>query len=237
MASGKGLLMEALGGLLLRESRVSALRMVGARFQSIELVGAALRGIDWVPGDKVQVLLPSRDVRTYTPLRWDTAVGTTELLVYRHPGDTPGVTWSRSVAVGDLCRFVGPQRSVRAPVDRPLVLFGDETSLAVACALASSLPPDRVASVLEVTSRADSEAVVGSFALADVVTVERAVGGAHWELAAERIRDALARKPGAELVMTGCAQSIQAIRARLRASGTRPGTSKAYWSVGRAGLD
>lgn len=237
MTSGKGLLMEAFGRLLLRESRVSAVRPVGARFQSIELTGPALRGVEWVPGDKVQVLLPSRDARTYTPVRWDAAEGVTELLVYRHPGDTPGVAWSGSIASGDVCRFVGPQRSVRAPSDRPVVLFGDETSFAVARALASSLPPDRVAAVFEVASRADSDAALGTLGIADVATVERAGGDAHRALVTERLRDAQARHPGAELVMTGCAQSIQGVRALLREAGTRTGTSKAYWSAGRAGLD
>jgi len=237
MASGKGLLMEALGRLLLRESRVTAVKSVGDRLVSIELSGAGLCGVAWVPGDKVQVLLPSRDARTYTPVRWDSAAGVTELLVYRHPGDTPGTAWSRAVAVGDVCRFVGPQRSVRAPDDRPVVLFGDETSFAVARALASSLPAGRVAAVFEVASRADSDASLRSLDLADAVTVERAADGAHHVLVAERLRDALARKAGAELVMTGCAQSIQAVRALIKAAGAKPGTSKAYWSVGWTGLD
>ncbi len=237
MASGKGLLMDVLGGLLLREAKVSAVRAVGARFQSIALAGAGLRGVDWVPGDKVQVLLPGRDVRTYTPLRWNAADGTTELLVYCHPGETPGVAWSRAVAVGDPCRFVGPQRSVRVATDHPVVLFGDETSFAVAGALSSALTAGRVAGVFEVTSRADCEEAIGSLGLADAVLVERAGGEGHRALVAERIREAMARRSDAQLVMTGCAQTIQGVRALLRAGGTRAGTNKAYWSIGRVGLD
>lgn len=237
MASGKGFFMDALGRLLLRESRVTSVRSVGAGFVSIELTGASLRGAEWVPGDKVQALLPSIDVRTYTPLRWDAAAGTTELLVFRRAGDTPSVAWTRSVAVGDPLRFAGPQRSLRAPSDRPVVLFGDETSFAVAKALASSLPAGRVACVFEVASRADCDPVLAELGLTDAVTLQRSDAGAHLSAAAERLRDAVARKPGAEVVMTGCAQSIQGVRERLRAAGTKPGTSKAYWSAGRVGLD
>ena len=95
MASGKGILLGALGGLVLRDATVRAVRDVAPHFRAVELVGPALRGVDFHPGDKIQVLLPSRDVRTYTPLRWDSEAGATELLVYHHT-DSPAGAWIRA---------------------------------------------------------------------------------------------------------------------------------------------
>jgi NADPH-dependent ferric siderophore reductase len=83
----------------------------------------ALRDVSWTPGDKIQILLSTLDVRTYTPSAWDARAGIAEIIAFEH-GDSPGAVWSRRVAVGDACRFVGPQRSVRRAA-RPGVLFGD----------------------------------------------------------------------------------------------------------------
>ncbi|MCQ6458553.1 hypothetical protein, partial [Vibrio parahaemolyticus] len=85
--------------------------------------------------------------------------GTTELLVFEH-GTSPGARWSRDVAIGDGCRFVGPQRSIRRSPDRFAVVFGDETSFAVASALFKAGRADAFVAVFEVGSRADAEPVI-----------------------------------------------------------------------------
>ena len=68
--------------------------------------------------------------------------------------------------------------------------------------------------------------------------VERKAGDAHLARVHERLRDVLRAKPDATLVMTGRAQSIQALRSRLKGDGERATPKvKAYWAVGKAGLD
>jgi NADPH-dependent ferric siderophore reductase len=234
MASGKGLLLDSIGRFFLTEATVTSVEPLGERFLSVALSGTALRGADWTPGDKIQVLLPGRDVRTFTPVRWD-AGGTTELLLYLHGGATPATRWARAVAAGDAVRFIGPQRSVRVPDGRPVVLYGDETSFGVACALAGSRPAGALGCVFEVSSRADVGPVLERLGF-DAAATERA-GSAHLGTIADRLRSELAARPGAALVMTGCASSIQAVRALLRAGGPRPEATKAYWAPGKAGLD
>src|SRR6478752_6178721 len=98
MTSTKGMLLSAFGRLVLRDARVTAVRELGDRTREIVLEGAALRDVEWVPGDKIQVLLPTRDVRTYTPASWDQRRGSTELIVFAH-GDSPGARWSQRIAV------------------------------------------------------------------------------------------------------------------------------------------
>ncbi|NVB81565.1 MAG: siderophore-interacting protein [Kofleriaceae bacterium] len=236
MSSVKGLLLDAVGRFALRDAKVVAVREVGPVMRAIELTGEKLRAVDWVPGDKIQILLPSKDVRTYTPTRWDSRAGTTEILAYHH-GTSPGSAWSRATAVGDTVRFVGPQRSLRrASSSKHAILFGDETSFGVACALAG-VDATTLHGVLEVTSRGEAEPVVTACG-AHVDLVERRAADAHLDEVTQRLVALLAAHPGAELLMTGRAQSIQAVRARLRDSGVRPrDQSKPYWSVGKAGLD
>lgn len=243
MASGKGILINALGGLVLREGRVSRVRDVGARFRWLSVQGDGLRDLEWTPGDKVQVLLPGLDMRTYTPLRWDRAAGTTELLLYRNQPATadpaterPGTRWIRTVQEGDACRFVGPQRSLSVAA-APAVLFGDETSFAVARALGSGASPPP-ACVFEVSAPSECTQVLAELGLPDAVCIERAAADAHLETVNERLQRLLDERPGARLLMTGRAQAIQALQLRRRAAGQpRPHKTKAYWSLGKAGLD
>jgi hypothetical protein len=120
-----------------------------------------------------------------------------------------------------------------------VVLFGDETSFAVAHALRNlRAGTSDVEQVFEVSSRGESEAVLREFGLAESNVVEREPGDGHLPAVAERMRAALERRPGAQLVMTGRAQAIQALRGRLKAAGVGSVQKvKAYWSLGKTGLD
>ncbi|MFB1478931.1 siderophore-interacting protein [Corallococcus sp. RDP092CA] len=236
MANAKAMLGSMLGRFLFTDAKVTQVREVSRAFRWIDCEGPALREQKWTPGDKVQVFLPGLGFRTYTPLSWDEARGATAFLVYLH-GDSPGAKWGREVRTGDAVQFFGPGRSVAlASGDAPVVLFGDETSFAVAHAFRTGAKRD-VTPIFEVTRREDCAPALRELGF-EGHDVERTAGDAHLAQVHERLREALRTKPGATLVMTGRAQSIQALRARLRGDGERATPKvKAYWSVGKAGLD
>lgn len=230
MASAKGLLLGALS-FITRSARVTSVRDIGPGLRAIGLAGSGLRDVSWTPGDKIQLLLPTRVVRTYTPSRW--ANGELELIAFDH-GDAPGSTWSRRAAVGDELRFVGPQRSLRRSA-RPTVLFGDETSYGLAIALAAAAPEPLV-SIFEVGSDTHAK-LVGDLGITATCIVRTASDG-HIGDVATALAAAMRADARSELVLSGRAQSIQLVRDRLRALGvtSRP-ANKAYWSVGKSGLD
>ncbi|MBZ5709193.1 siderophore-interacting protein [Nannocystis pusilla] len=236
MASGKGILLGALGGLLLRDATVRAICDVASSFRGVELVGPGLRGVTFHPGDKLQMLLPSRDVRTFTPLRWDAEAGATELLVYHHAA-SPAGEWIRGLAVGDPCRFVGPQRSIRLPEAGPVVLFGDETSAAVARAFAAAANGRALVCVFETGAEDDLRSALGAD-VSRAILVRRRADEEHLPELVDQLQAELTREPGASLVLTGRAQAIQKVRAGLKARALpRPIANKAYWSLGKIGLD
>lgn len=244
MGSGKGFLLNALGGLVLRQGQVCRTRDLSPRFRWLTVQGDALRDADWTPGDKVQVLLPTLEVRTYTPLAWDRAAGTTELLLFRNQPQSvspeaahPGTRWISTVREGNACRFVGPQRSLSVAADMPAVLFGDETSFAVARAL-SRAATNALACVFEVSARSECAEVLAELGLAEAVCVERIPDESHLAVVNEQLQALLVKRAGAALLMTGRAQAIQGLQARRRTAGqARPYKNKAYWSLGKAGLD
>jgi NADPH-dependent ferric siderophore reductase len=221
-----------LGKLLFPELRVTSAEVIGQRFRRLRLEGEALTKGSFTPGDKVQIVLDD-GTRTYTPFAVDAGKGTMDLLVYAH-GETPGACWGKSVRVDDTIRVFGPRGSIPLPsLAGPVVVFGDETSFALArahqdVALGAPRP------LFEVSDVADAEHALAALGLeADVVARQEN------ERHLDALEDHLRARSGATLVLTGKAQSIQALRGRLRA---RPSSFaaqkvKAYWSVGKRGLD
>src|SRR5690242_12421169 len=113
MASTKGKLMRLLSGLALTRATVESVQAFG-EFRRLQL---RWHGKPFAAGAKVQVLLPSDDVRTFTPIRAPEGM---ILLGWRH-GDGPGARWLDEVRAGDEVPFFGPQRSLT--IDRrPLVV-------------------------------------------------------------------------------------------------------------------
>ncbi|MBU8898508.1 hypothetical protein KRR26_23130 [Corallococcus sp. M34] len=92
--------------------------------------------------------------------------------------------------------------------------------------------------VFEVSDPVASASVLQRLGVEHADCVPREAGYGHLDLLSARLGDALRVLPEADLVLTGRAQALQALRARLRAHGlARPGRSKAYGSAGKVGLD
>ena len=125
----------AFSKLFTKTATVTELRDIAPGFRLLTLEGQALRKAAWTPGQKVQLMLGGWVQRTYTPLSWDAATGRTQLLAYAH-GDGPGAEWTRTLAQGDTCAIFGPRGSLDlTSLERPALLFGDETSFGLAHAL------------------------------------------------------------------------------------------------------
>lgn len=236
MASAKALLGSVLGPLLFRSARVASATLLEPRLLRLVLASPSLVGVEGGPGQKVQLFLPEIGMRTYSPVEWDAAKGSFELLVLLH-ADTPGPTFARALAVGAPVQFMGPRRSTPLEAGRALVLFGDETSFAVARAFELATPGS-VQAVFEVTGRAAWLPVLDTLGLGSAHLVERAAEGTHLVEAGLALVERLRARPEAALVTTGRASSIQSVRSQLKASGLlRAGASKAYWAPGKVGLD
>jgi NADPH-dependent ferric siderophore reductase len=241
MASLKARLLGGwLGDRVLREARVTALHDLGAKFRRITLAGDSLRGISSAAGDKIQVFLPEVGARTYTPFAVDSDAGRLDLLAYLH-GDGPGATWARALVPGATVRVLGPRDSIPLEsLTRPIALFGDETSFAVARALLDVRAPDPAPAtlLLEVSSRQECEMAREALDLPSDTLLERrgAQPGAFYADCAARLTRSL--PTGGSLVLTGSARSIQQVRASLRSqAGDHKQKVKAYWSPGKRGLD
>lgn len=225
--------------LFMRPATVVGTTDVSQNFRLIDFQGEALKDCTWSPGDKVQVKLEGGFItRTYTPIEWSSIEGRTQFLVYCH-GSAPGNDWARHVAPGDERPFFGPRSSISLEgLSSPTILFGDETSFALALALerSSSAPTDR-RYVFEVNDRQEAAAVLATLKLPSPILIERRSEDTH--LAEIRTAAINGISPGSTFVLTGKASSIQHISLMLKGAGvgTRSLRTKAYWAPGKEGLD
>ena len=232
MSSAKGKFARWFGGLFLQDTVVTEVSELGSSFRRIDLSGPPRATAGWQAGDKVQVLFPSDDVRTFTPTRW-TDAGATTLLVHLRAEGTASA-WARGLAVGQPVRFVGPQRSLRM-AEGPVVLVGDETSIGVAASYAAERP-GQVAAVLEVGEDVDPGPALLAVGLGDAAVVRRRAGDAHHADLVAAVLDATGRRPAA-VGITGGGDLIRGVRAGLAARGVRDAKVKAYWVPGKVALD
>lgn len=221
-----------------REAVVSEVKTLSADFRLITLTGEALREVAWQPGQKVQVSVSGmRVARTYTPLDWDSERGTTRLLAWLH-GEAPGSAWVRAAKVGDPCPLFGPRRSIDVPHDaRELVVFGDETALGLAYALAASRPDRGTTCLFESSDIAQMTVVAARFGLGASHIVPRTADESHLTALQERLSEPAIRS--ATFVLAGRAPAIQIISRSLKVLGvpTSRLKVKAYWAPGKTGLD
>jgi ferric-chelate reductase (NADPH) len=223
---------DGISRLIFRELQIKERRVLSPHFLRMKLSGA--KGASFTPGDKLQLRVAATAMRTYTPFAFDASAGTFELLVYLH-GEEPGTHWARNTAEGSRAFGLGPRGSLDLPGTAPIVLFGDETSFAVTRALRDA--GASVEAVYEVRDRQESSAALADLGLARHTLVTVAPNDAHLG----EVHAALAKLARADvrLALTGKAQSIQALRSRWKAQPLpfAKQKTKAYWSVGKRGLD
>jgi NADPH-dependent ferric siderophore reductase len=224
--------------LMMRPAWIASCEPLGARFRLVALEGAALKGVSWTPGQKIQVAMGSAFVaRTYTPMDWDAAQGRARFLGHAH-GEGPGSDWLRSLAPGAQCDVFGPRASLNAAhLAGPLVVFGDETSIGLAVALAAQDPARSLACVFEVDDLKEAEVVVERLGLSRAALFRKAADETHLDTIGEALSSLAGA--GASFVLTGRAAAIQKLRHDLkrRAVASRRILAKAYWAQGKAGLD
>jgi ferric-chelate reductase (NADPH) len=223
-----------------RSARVSEVRTVAENFRLITLEGEGLQSAAWVPGQKVQLLLGGWVQRTYTPLAWNAASGSFQLLAYAH-GEFPGSDWVRQLEVGRPCSVFGPRGSLDlTALTRPGLIFGDETSFGLAHALRfTPSGTHRVELVLEVSSLDAARSALEAVGVAGAHLVERQPDDAHLA-EVEGLLSRLREKHATEgWVLSGKAPSIQSLSKLLRRLGAARShiQTKAYWAPGKTGLD
>ena len=240
MASIGTVLRDKLSQIVFKALVVDEVRDLSPHFRRFRVSAPWLRGAAAAPGDKLQIMINEAGTRTYSPFGHDADGGTLELLAYVH-GETPTASWIRRAQVGTAMRVFGPRGSLPlASLNGPVVFVGDETSFGTALALQRArAATDGVSYVFESTYLDEAESVLHQIGLSAAKTVARQPGHGHLGALESAVRTACEQHAGARLVLTGHAQTIQALRKRLKAQPVQSSgqSVKAYWADGKRGLD
>jgi len=223
---------------LMRRSRISAVTKLSDQFRLIELRGDALMGVAWTPGDKIQVAIGSGFTRrTYTPISWDATTGTTSLVVYLH-GDGAGSKWARDLKAGDACDLSGPSKSLDvSDLAAETILFGDETSFALAAAACGGKRQSGTRCIFEVDNTVAAQAVIDRLGIRSASVIERQSAGGHHDAIFKKLASFV--MDDADFILTGQASAIQYLHHALKLGGLSAARLrvKAYWAQGKTGLD
>lgn len=229
-----GLVGERIGSV----ARVEAVIPIARHFRFIDLKSEVFRKTVWHPGDKIGIIAGGK--RVYTPISINPATGQLRFLAFLHGGG-PGSEWAASVKVSDECHFMGPRSSLPlSSIIESAVLFGDETSFAVASTLQTHLGIETQSRfVFEVSSVQESRMALDFLGIRETSLIERRPDGSHLQEVARCVVKAMTELATKELVLTGSGPSIQSIRTELGALGIDQARSKvkAYWAPGKTGLD
>lgn len=232
--SRPGVLPRLLVRLFFREATVTNHQSLGMGMYRITLEGPALCGVQWTPGDKIQVQMGQALVtRTYTPIRWDAHAGQTEFIAHAHASG-PGSEWVRLASRGQTCKVMGPRSSLsthKAP-QADWLLLGDETAigLGLACQTRHSF--------LETRNATEAHDLCAALGL-PATTYSSQPDDSHLPLL---LQDALAHarvRPDTCFLLAGRARSVQWLLKALKGQGIASSrlNTKAYWADGKVGLD
>lgn len=240
MASFSAVLRDKLSQIVFKALTLDEAHDLSPHFRRLRFNAPWLRTAACAPGDKLQIMINEAGPRTYTPFDHDAASGSLDLVAYVH-ADTATGSWVRAARPGVACRVFGPRGSLSlASLQGPVVFFGDETSFGTATSLQRARgAADGVSYVFEVSEPTESSDVLAQLGLQAPALIARQPAHGHLDALERAVRDAVAKQPNARLVLTGHAQSIQALRKRLKAQPLQASgqSVKAYWADGKRGLD
>lgn len=233
-----GRLSQALRRLLMRHAAIAAAEWLADHFRLITLEGPALRDVAWTPGQKIQIAMGSGfAARTYTPIEWNAATGRACILGYEH-GEGPGSAWVREIGTGDECDIFGPRASLDLRLaGRSFAVFGDETSIGLACAVAQWDDARLIAGCFEVEDPENARNVVAQLGLGQASLIPRKDDDTHIEAMEAAIPALIAAD--ALFVLTGKASTVQRLRQTLKRHAVPSARvrTKAYWAPGKTGMD
>ncbi|GAA3629281.1 hypothetical protein GCM10022223_53560 [Kineosporia mesophila] len=226
-------------------TRVQAVELVAPRLRRVTLVGPALPGLSWIPGQHVRLQVADGPagldwvlgtLRTYTV--WNLEARTMDLVVFDH-GNGPGARWARTARPGDEVMLLKPQGTFTTRPAACHLFAGEETAQASFAPMLRALPDDAtVLARLEVDTPAERLDLGDAF---DVDwTYRQGRPAASSETLVQAVRDLdLPAEPGVAY-LAGEARTIQMIRRHLveeRNWPRRNVLTKPYWVPGRKGLD
>jgi NADPH-dependent ferric siderophore reductase len=131
-------LLYGLERMLFKKTIISKIERLNSSFIYMELQGEELKGSKPNLGDFFQISLGALKARSYTPIEWNSELGSLSFLYFCH-GEGLADQWMKSAKLGDECLVFGPRKSMDSKkIQDDMVFIGDETTIGFAASLVLS---------------------------------------------------------------------------------------------------
>lgn len=189
-----------------------------------------LAGAKYQPGAVIEFRVTDEDFRHYTPASFDAEAGVCDVVFYLH-GQGVGSQWVEALSCGDSTYLMGPGvKTAYRTSARRHVVFGDETSLGFAAAIADAAAGDdaQVECLLELDpEHRDWPQTLG---LPSTVIVK--------DQLAQTLTARTLDEGDTAFYLTGRAKSIQVFKRALKEQGVNRKSvqTEPFWSEGKRGI-
>lgn len=216
--------------------RVTETEYLSAFIKRIRLQGD-LKGWNVQPGYATAVRISDTEYRNYTPAFTDVEKGIVDLIVHLH-SDAPGSRYMNNLFAGDELKLLMPRgKKVYSEDVKQYFFFGDETTLALACALNEKLKKNSRLLQFYFELDAENKNIPGILGLDNYSVFSKNKTFADVELVKEL---PLAQTPywkNASYIVAGNATSVQTVRRALKQLAVSGSIiAQAYWAAGKIGL-
>ena len=196
-----------------------------------------LKGWNCEPGYATGVRISDTEYRNYTPAFEDVEKGIVELIVHLH-SDAPGSRYMNNLSAGDELKLIMPRgKKVYSEDATQYFFFGDETTLALACALKERLKKNKALLHFYFELDAENKNIPAILGLDNYRVLSKNKTLAHVELVNQL---PLFQMPGfkdATFIVSGNATTVQTVRRAIKQHGVNGNiVAQAYWAAGKTGL-
>lgn len=210
-----------------RSVKVTTVDDLSANLRRITFAGDAMIGRSWRPGHEIEFRVSARDLRHYTPTRFEPTTGTFDVIFCTLAGG-PGSVWVNRLRPGSHVAAIGPNPGLRFRPGQRCVVLGDASTIG----LFASFGANATRGAIEVPAPDQAAAAL----LAPELGILPASGSPGSALRSWTAAATIDDQESAYLA--GHAETLQRLRALLRDRGVPRSriVTKAYWASGRTGL-
>lgn len=216
--------------------RVTETEYLNPFIKRIRLRGE-LKGWHCHPGYATAIRISDTEYRNYTPAFDDIEKGIVELIVHLH-GDAPGSRYVHQLAIGDELKLIMPRgKKVYSEDATQYFFFGDETTLAMACALNERVKKNKALLHFYFELDAENKNIPAILGLDNYSVFRKNKTLANVELVNQLPLFQMAGFKDATFIASGNATTVQTVRRAIKQHGVSGNIiAQAYWAAGKTGL-
>lgn len=196
-----------------------------------------LKGWHCHPGYATAVRISDTEYRNYTPAFEDVEKGTVDLIIHLH-NDAPGSRYMNNLSAGDELKLLMPRGKKVYNEDATLYFFfGDETTLALACALNERLKKNKALLHFYFELDAENKNIPAILGLDNYSVFSKNKTLANVELVHQLPLFQIPGFKDATFIVSGNATTVQTVRRAIKQHGVSGNIiAQAYWAAGKTGL-